>query len=70
MVKDIRVGASGSSPYSLAAISNGSSALLYFSANDGVDGQELWQSFFDMINNTNVTSMVKDIYQGGMSHAI
>ena len=120
MVKDIRVGISGSSPYGLTAVGTGTSALLYFSANDGVHGQELWQSdgtdagthivmdinptgtgnsnaagsfpdslttigstvffsandgvngielwksYFDTTNNTNITSMVKDIYLGGM----
>ncbi|MBE8994497.1 ELWxxDGT repeat protein [Microcystis aeruginosa] len=40
MVKDIRPGFSGSSPGSLTVVGN----TLFFSANDGVNGLELWKS--------------------------
>ena len=51
MVKDIISGSTGSSPYGFTAIGN----TLYFRANDGTNGIELWKSG---------TLMVKDINSG------
>ena len=59
MVKDIVNGSSGSYPNYLATIGN----TLYFSANDGSSGSELWKS-----DGTDAgTVMVKDIRPGGTS---
>jgi len=56
LVKDIRVGAEGSSPYALTNV-NGS---LFFAADDGSSGMELWKS-----DGTEVgTVRVKDINAG------
>lgn len=56
-VKDIRPGALGSNPDHLTDV-NGT---LYFAANDGKSGIELWKS-----DGTNAgTVLVKDIFQGG-----
>jgi len=62
MVKDINSGNSSSYPYSssypdeLTVVGN----TLYFVANDGVNGMELWKSD----GTTNGTMMVKDIWTG------
>jgi ELWxxDGT repeat protein len=56
MVKDIRSGSSSSSPYQLTAVGN----TLYFAANDGTNGAELWKSD----GTTSGTVMVKDINPG------
>ena len=59
LVKDIRVGTSGSSPDSLYAW-NG---YVYFSANDGTHGNELWRTD----GTTAGTTMVADINGSGSS---
>ena len=59
MLKDINSGSSGSYPSYLTAVGN----TLYFRANDGTNGQELWKS-----DGTSAgTVMVKDIYSGSSS---
>jgi len=56
LVKDIRAAAAASDPRELAAVGN----LLYFSADDGAHGRELWRS-----NGTaSGTWMVRDIVPG------
>ena len=55
-VKDIRSGSSSSSPSQLTAVGN----TLYFAANDGTNGAELWKSD----GTTSGTLMVKDINPG------
>jgi ELWxxDGT repeat protein len=59
MVKDIVPGTNGSDPLNLIAF-NGQ---LFFTANDGVNGVELWKSD----GTPEGTVMVKDIYPGGIS---
>ena len=59
MIKDIRSGSSGSYPIYLTAVGN----TLYFRANDGTNGQELWKSD----GTASGTVMVKDINSGGSS---
>ena len=54
LVKDIRPGGYSSSPGSLTALGN----TLYFSANDGVNGTELWKSDGTAAG----TVLVKDIF--------
>ena len=56
MVKDIRSGSSPSSPTSFTAIGN----TLYFQANDGTNGAELWKSD----GTESGTVMVKNIRSG------
>ena len=56
MVKDIYSGSSGSTPNYLTPIGN----TLYFQANDGTNGVELWKSD----GTASGTVMVKDIYSG------
>ena len=56
MVKDINSGSSSSSPYQLTAVGN----TLYFVANDGTNGAELWKSD----GTASGTVMVKDINPG------
>ena len=53
MVKDIRSGSGDSYPYDLAVVGN----TLYFAANDGTNGTELWKSD----GTASGTVMVKDI---------
>ena len=53
MVKDITNGSGSSFPSQLTAVGN----TLYFSANDGTNGTELWKSD----GTANGTMMVKDI---------
>ena len=53
MVKDINSGSSSSSPADLTAVGN----TLYFVANDGTNGYELWKSD----GTASGTVMVKDI---------
>jgi ELWxxDGT repeat protein len=54
LVADINVGVGGSSPDSFV----GFNGFIFFSADDGVNGIELWKS------NGTITMMVKDIYPG------
>ena len=59
MVKDINAGAGSSSPRLLSNFNN----KLYFIANDGTNGQELWHSD----GTASGTTIVKDIRAGGSS---
>ena len=59
MVKDIYSGSTGSSPAYLTAVGN----TLFFRANYGTNGTELWKSD----GTANGTVMVKDIYSGSSS---
>ena len=59
MVKDIYSGSSNGNPYDLTAVGN----TLYFEANDGFNGYELWKSD----GTSSGTVMVKDIYSGAFS---
>ena len=59
MVKDIHSGSSGSYPNYLTAVGN----TLYFRADDGTNGNELWKSD----GTASGTVMVKDIYSGSSS---
>jgi ELWxxDGT repeat protein len=61
MVKDINSGAAGSSPSQLLEVSGN----LYFVANDGVSGVELWKSDGTVTG----TVMVKDINPGTANSA-
>lgn len=56
LVKDINSGSSYSSPQNLTSFNN----LLYFTANDGTNGYELWRSD----GTTNGTFMVADLIPG------
>jgi trimeric autotransporter adhesin len=56
LVKDIRVGSEGSSPFGLTNVGG----TLFFSANDGTNGYELWKSD----GTTAGTVLVKDIRAG------
>ena len=56
MVKDIRSGGSNSNPHLLTAVGN----TLFFTANDGINGVELWKSD----GTASGTVMVKDIASG------
>ena len=56
MVKDIRSGSNSGSPDYLTAVGS----TLYFRANDGTSGNELWKSD----GTASGTVMVKDIYSG------
>ena len=59
MVKDINSGDDSSDPYYLTAVGN----TLYFQADNGINGEELWKS-----DGTEAgTVMVKDINSGGNS---
>ncbi len=59
LVKDIKVGANGSSPVYLTVVND----KLLFSADNGTDGYELWSS-----DGTGAgTSLLKDIYTGSNS---
>src|SRR5687768_9013677 len=56
LMRDIHIGATGSDPQNLIAVGN----RLFFTANDGTNGIELWSS-----NGTTIgTSLVKDINLG------
>ena len=59
MVKDIDSGSGDGNPDHLMAVGN----LLYFRANDGINGIELWKSDGSAAG----TVMVKDINSGGLS---
>lgn len=59
MVKNIRAGEVGSNPSELT----NHNGILYFTADDGIHGSELWRSD----GTTNGTVMVKDIRSGDMS---
>ena len=59
MVKDIYSGSTGSSPAYLTAVGN----TLFFRANYGTNGTELWKSD----GTASGTVMVKDIYSGSSS---
>ena len=55
-MEDIRPGSAGSNPDNLTAVGD----RVYFSANDGVNGTELWRSNGNAAN----TQLVKDIRPG------
>ena len=59
MVKDINSGSGSSNPSELTAVGN----TLYFAANDGTNGEELWKSD----GTASGTMMVKDIRSGSSS---
>ena len=59
LLKDIRSGSTGSSIDELVAIGS----TLYFTANDGTNGEELWKSD----GTASGTVMVKDIWSGSSS---
>jgi ELWxxDGT repeat protein len=59
MVKDINVGSGSSFSHLFAHSSKVFNNKLYFSANDGITGYELWST-----DGTGTTSMVKDINVG------
>jgi LPXTG-site transpeptidase (sortase) family protein len=61
LVHDINKGANSSSPADLTPLGS----TLYFSANDGTYGRELWQSVSPY--NPASTTIVSDIYRGGTS---
>jgi len=62
LVKDIYLGVSSSTPYgSYIGSTISYNNLLYFQANDGTNGYELWQSD----GTPGGTTLVKDIYSGG-----
>ena len=64
LVKDILPGSGSSYPFALTVVSDGfDGELLYFSANDGSFGYELWRSD----GTEQGTIMVKDIRYGGDS---
>ena len=56
MIKDIHSGSSDSLPTQLTAVGN----ILYFRANNGISGYELWKTDGTESN----TMMIKDIYSG------
>jgi len=62
LLKDIYPSSTGSSPGSLTNV-NGT---LFFSANDGTNGSELWKSD----GTTSGTVIVKDIYPGGSGSSV
>ena len=62
MVKDIYSGSISSSPYQLTAFGN----TLYFIADDGTNGYELWKSDGTTLG----TVMVKDINPGSSSGSV
>ena len=62
MVKDINSGSGSSSPDDLIAVGN----TLYFTANDGTNGNELWKSD----GTSSSTVMVKDINSGSSTSYI
>ena len=59
MIKDIRSGGSSSNPLFLTAVGN----IVYFSANDGTNGEELWKTD----GTSSGTVMIKDISIGNKS---
>lgn len=59
LVRDIRPGAASSDPRSLVAFRN----RVYFTADDGVHGRELWRS----VGNGSQTILVKDVQPGAGS---
>ena len=64
IVKDIRVGHRSSSPQGIVAASD--LGLLFFSADDGSNGRELWVSDGDL-DDASGTVMVKNINSGSGS---
>jgi len=62
MVKDINSGSGSSYPNYLTAVGN----TLYFKANDGTNGEELWKSD----GTASGTVMVKDIRSGSGSSSV
>lgn len=62
MVKDIFAGGAGSEPLHLTKVGKNT---LYFSANDGLRGRELWRTVVGP-NGPLVTDIVKDINPGGV----
>jgi ELWxxDGT repeat protein len=44
-VKDIRPGSEGSNPHNLTRIGSGTTAQLFFAADDGVHGNDLWRTW-------------------------
>ncbi|MCP4760716.1 MAG: hypothetical protein GY870_02970 [archaeon] len=63
IVKDIRSGSSSSYPEDLTVMNNGTEDILYFSANNGTNGNELWRSD----GTESGTYIVKDIHSGSSS---
>ena len=63
LVKDINSGSASSSPANLKAVAVGTLTKLVFTANDGVNGSELWQSD----GTANGTYLVTDIEPGAQS---
>ncbi|MEZ4805282.1 MAG: T9SS type A sorting domain-containing protein [Bacteroidia bacterium] len=61
-LKDIRIGPTNSNPYALVVCNN----KLFFTADDGIHGIELWVSD----GTTKGTFMLKDIYPGSISMSL
>jgi len=65
LVEDIKAGGDGAYPMNLAVFSpNQINSILFFSADDGINGRELWESFGPLATET---VLVKDINPTGSS---